>query len=103
MVDILDHDGQWLARGLINPASRLRIRLLSFAIDQPVDENLVLQQIDAAIARRRLQGPVQADGAERLIFSEADLLSGLIVDRYASYLAVQFASAAMMRLSLIHI
>ena len=97
VVDILDHDGQWLARGLINPASRLRIRLLSFAIDQPVDENLVLQQIDAAIARRRLQGPVQADGAERFIFSEADLLSGLIVDRYASYLAVQFASAAMMR------
>jgi len=79
-----------------------------------IDGELWVRRIDAAIARRRLcplPGEVSGtastlephglgpdpQGAERLIFSESDLLSGLIVDRYADCLSVQFTSAGLMR------
>jgi 23S rRNA (cytosine1962-C5)-methyltransferase len=53
--------------------------------------------MDGALARRRLLGPFDPYGAERLIFSESDLMSGLIVDRYADCLGVQFTSAGLLK------
>ena len=97
VVDLLDHDGNWLARGLLNPASRLRIRLYAFDADVRIDEDLWRTRIDGAIRRRRLAGPRDENGAERLVFSESDLISGLIVDRYADCLGVQFTSGGLLR------
>ncbi len=97
VVDLLDHDGNWIARGVINPASRLRIRLYAFSSSIEVSDDLWRQRIDAAIERRRLGVGEEPDGAERLIFSESDLLSGVIVDRYADCLGVQFTSGGLMR------
>lgn len=62
-----------------------------------IDEAFWQQRIDGAIARRRLTGPGDRDGAERLVFSESDLISGLIVDRYADALGVQFTSGGLLR------
>ena len=95
VVDLVDHDGNWLARGLINPASRLRIRLYSFDSGVALGDELWRQRIDQAIGRRKLAEPIGPDGAERLLFSESDLLSGIIVDRYADCLGVQFTSGAL--------
>ncbi len=97
VVDLMDHDGNWLARGVINPTSRLRVRLYAFDATIELDQPLWQARIDAAVERRRLSGDHEPDGAERLVFSESDLLSGLIVDRYADCLGVQFTSAALMR------
>lgn len=97
IVDLVDHDGNWVARGLINPASRLRVRLYAFDSQTQLDADLWRSRIDAAIARRRLRGAVDDEGAERLIFSESDLLSGIIVDRYDDSLGVQFTAGALMR------
>ena len=102
-VDLIDHDGNWIARGLINPHSRLRIRLYSYDSAIQVNTDLYLSRISSAIARRELiraaEGVVDpkeiASMAERLVFSESDLLSGLIVDRYADCLGVQFTSGAL--------
>jgi len=105
-VDLLDHDGNWIARGLFNPSSRLRLRLYSFSQDELIDDAMFVRRIDEAVARRRLMA--QPDSApsdsasdvtrsgERLIFSESDRLSGLIVDRYADCLSVQFTAAALL-------
>jgi 23S rRNA (cytosine1962-C5)-methyltransferase len=95
-VDLLDHDGVWIARGLFNPASRLRVRLYSFDQSLCINDDLWRSRIDASISRRRIHQPYVADGAERLVFSESDLLSGLIVDRYADCLSVQFTGAAIL-------
>ncbi len=99
-VDLLDHDGNWIARGLVNPASRLRLRLYSFSRDQAIDDAMFARRIDEAVARRRLTqpatGPDRRELGERLIFSESDRLSGLIVDRYADCLSVQFTAAALL-------
>ena len=97
VIDLLDHDGNWIARGLINPASRLRVRLYSFDAALNLEEPLWRDRIDAAIGRRRLTQPADPEGAERLVFSESDLISGLIVDRYADCLGVQFTSGALWR------
>ncbi|MCC9657865.1 class I SAM-dependent rRNA methyltransferase [Rhodopirellula halodulae] len=96
VVDLLDHDGNWIARGLINPESRLRIRLYVFAKELAIDSQLWSSRIDQAVARRRLMGTANPEGGERLIFSESDLLSGLIVDRYADCLSVQFTGAVLL-------
>ncbi len=84
---------RFLGWGLINPDSRLRVRLLSFDEDRPIDESLWRGRIDAAIDRRRLAGPGEPEGGERLCFSESDGLSGLIIDRYADCFYVQVTSA----------
>lgn len=97
LVDLVDNDGRFVARGLINPTGKLRVRLYSFDEAVSVDETLICGRIDAAIARRRMSGPALPNGGERLVFSESDLLSGLIVDRYADALSVQFTSGALLR------
>lgn len=96
-VELLDHDGNWIARGLHNPASRLRLRLYSYARDQKIDDSLFAQRIDEAVARRRLTPATnRLEAGERLIFSESDRISGLIVDRYANCLSIQFTAAALL-------
>ena len=97
VIDLLDHDGNWIARGVLNPASRLRVRLYSYDSNIAIDEALWRGRIDAAVRRRRLTEAFDEKSAERLVFSESDLLSGLIVDRYADCLGVQFTSAGLLR------
>ncbi|MCG8649466.1 MAG: class I SAM-dependent rRNA methyltransferase [Pirellulales bacterium] len=96
-VDLIDHDGNWLARGIINPRSRLRVRLYAFESGTKLDADFLAARIDAAYQRRRLAETIDPQGAQRLVFSESDLLSGLIVDRYADCLSVQFTSGGLLR------
>jgi len=95
IVNIQASDGTWIARGLVNPGSRLRVRLYTWDPQETIDEAFLSSRIDHAIARRRLTGTPASDTAERLIFSESDNLSGLIVDRYCDYLSVQITSGAL--------
>lgn len=95
VVNVTTSSGQWLARGLVNPRSRLRVRLYSWDSDQPLDVDWFRRRIDAALRRRRLAGPLLSDSASRLVFSESDGISGLIVDSYAGYLSVQLTAGAL--------
>ena len=96
-VDLTGPDGQWIARGIVNPHSRLRIRLYSWNRDQTIGDEFIRGKIDQAIARRALVGLAADDGAQRLVFSESDGLSGLVVDRYAGYLSVQITAGGLNR------
>ncbi|MEZ6069814.1 MAG: class I SAM-dependent rRNA methyltransferase [Pirellulales bacterium] len=81
--------GEFVGRGIYNSRSRIRIRLYTFDPDEALDEHFWRGRLESAIDTRRLCGlPETSDGAARLVFSEADGLSGLIVDRYADYLVV---------------
>lgn len=97
VVDLVDHDGNWVARGVCNPGSRLRVRLYAYDTSIEIGPDLWKSRIDAAIARRRIACPHEAAAAERLCFSESDLLSGLIIDRYSDCLGVQFTSGGLLR------
>lgn len=93
---LVDDRGTPIARGLFNPDSHLRLRLYSWEADRPLDEAFWRERLVAAKALR--ESLHRAGGgrpeAERLVFSEADGLSGLTVDRFGSHLVVQVNAKA---------
>jgi 23S rRNA (cytosine1962-C5)-methyltransferase len=97
VVDLATQEGKFVARGLWNSASRLRVRLYAFAAEVQLDDALWRARLESAVALRRSLGLDARDGAARLVNSEGDDLSGLIVDRYGDYLAVQVTALAMAR------
>ena len=100
--ELVTETGRWIARGIYNSRSRIRMRLYSWNPEVSLDDALWRSRIEGAVALRRSIGFDDPQGAARLIYSEADQLSGLIVDRYAGHLVVQPTSLAMaMRLDAI--
>ena len=93
VVDLHSHTGQFVARGLYNSKSKIRVRLYSWSPDIDLDRNFFRTRLETAICLRGpilgLAGPRRAC---RLVFSEADGLSGCTVDRYDRWLAVQFTA-----------
>jgi 23S rRNA (cytosine1962-C5)-methyltransferase len=84
-------DGKFLAWAAFSPQSQIRVRAWSFDEAERIDAAFFERRIAQALAiRSRL--PIASDGL-RLIHGEADGLPGLIVDRYADTLSVQFLSA----------
>jgi len=74
--------------------SQITLRLLSNRAE-PVDREFFRRRLIQAIAHR--ERVVENSNACRLVFSEADLLPGLIVDRYGPYLVVQLLTQGMDR------
>lgn len=94
-VEVFSHDGTWLARGLANPQASLPVRIYTRNQQQPLDENFFAAQIARALALRR--GLLtETTNSCRLVFSEADGLSGLIIDRYADALSVHLSAACLL-------
>lgn len=95
VVDLATHDGHFVARGLWNSQSRMRVRLYAFDASTKLDAELWHTRLASALALRKTLGLDERAGATRLVNSEGDDLSGLIVDRYGEYLAVQVTALAM--------
>jgi len=95
VVDVTLPDGKWLARGIYNGRSHIRVRLYSWRKDEALNEDFWRRRLLAALDLRRQIGYDRPDGAARLVFSEADSLGGLIVDRYRDHLVVQWTAQAM--------
>jgi len=88
-------DGRFLAWGAYSPRSSIRVRAWSFDEAERIDEAFFERRLAAAVAMRaRLS--IASDGV-RLVHGEADGLPGLIVDRYADVLCVQFLAAGVER------
>lgn len=94
---LFDADGKRIASGFYSRHSQIRLRILEFG-DAPITEELVRSRIVGAIGRREALLGGHTDSV-RLIHSEGDLLSGLIVDRYGDVLVVEIGSAGLDRLS----
>ena len=92
-VTVHSSKGEFIARGLINHNSNIRVRLYSW-IDEPLAENFWRDQVHRAVAMRSRLFEGSQTNAYRLIASEADGLSGLTVDRYGDWLLAQFTSLA---------
>jgi 23S rRNA (cytosine1962-C5)-methyltransferase len=96
VVDVVSHAGNFIARGLYNSRSKLRVRLYSWSQADSLDAAFFRDRLQSAIALRRdLLGLVRPGHACRLVFSESDGLSGLIVDQYDRWLVLQITSLAM--------
>src|SRR5271170_7831455 len=92
LVTVTDHRGQTLGSALYSSSSQIAIRLISRELVTDFCA-LLRQRIADAIAYRV---PLIHDtNAYRIIFSEADFLPGLIVDRYHDILSMQILTQAM--------
>ena len=87
-VAVRGHDGRWLAWAAYSPSSTLRARCWSFDEADRIDASWLAARVREAVARRAHLAAV--GDAVRLVFGEADGLPGLIADRYADQLVVQF-------------
>jgi len=90
IVRVVDDSGQFVAWGYVNRASQITIRLLSWDEDEAIDDAFLFRRLQRAVAWRRQRYGSPAAGAARLVYAESDGLPGLIVDRYAGWLVIQF-------------
>jgi len=92
LVTVADPKGRPLGTALYSSSSQIAIRLLA---PGPVENftELIRERIQQAIAYRNLV--VRDTDAFRIVFSEADFLPGLIVDRYNDLLSLQILTQGM--------
>jgi len=92
LVTVADQRGKPLGTALYSSSSQIAVRMIS---PDPVADfpALLRQRISDAVAYR--EKLVHDTNAYRVIFSEADFLPGLIVDRYNEILSLQILTQAM--------
>lgn len=93
-VRVLDPKSKFLGIAHYSSTSQITLRLLSIR-PEIIDRTFFRDRLAAALAHR--ERVVENSDACRLVFSEGDLLPGLIVDRYGPYLALQTLSQGMDR------
>jgi 23S rRNA (cytosine1962-C5)-methyltransferase len=92
LVEVVDERGKFLGTALYSSASQIAIRMLSNEVVKDLDSLLRKRVQDAIAYRERI---VRDTDAYRIVFSEADFLPGLIVDRYNNLLSLQVLTQAM--------
>src|SRR5262245_21774472 len=98
VVDVLDRDGKWVGRGLYNAHSRISLRILTADANEAIDSEWFARKIARAVELRRdILKLDSVTDAYRLVHSEADGLSGLVVDRFGTLLVMEFFAAGMYR------
>ncbi|WP_426662307.1 class I SAM-dependent rRNA methyltransferase [Rhodanobacter aciditrophus] len=99
VVDVVDAKGRFVGRGFWNGHARIALRLLTSDPAEAVDAGWIAARIDRAVRLRRELLQLDRDtDAWRVVHSEGDGLSGLIVDRYADILVVEYFAAGMWKL-----
>jgi 23S rRNA (cytosine1962-C5)-methyltransferase len=94
LIRVTDSRGKFLGTALYSSSSQIAIRML--ARDEVVDlPALIAERIRAALTYRKDKDLVSNTNAYRVVFSEADFLPGLIVDRYNDVLSLQILTQAM--------
>jgi len=89
IVRLTDERGWFAGKAFYGSISQIAVRLLTRE-DEPIEEDFFVRRLSQAIALRDVTFSDPArHGACRLVHGEADLLPGLIVDRYADCLSVQ--------------
>src|SRR5262249_4462524 len=94
-VEVYSYEGRFVARGLFNPNSAIRVRLYRWD-GGPLDDAFWSATVAAALRLRegvlRLGGP---SAGYRVLSGGGDGRSGLPVGRYARWLVAQFRSLAL--------
>ena len=92
LVGVADEREKFLGTALYSSASQIAIRMISREAVKDLDFLLRKRVQEAIVYRERV---VRDTDAYRIVFSEADFLPGLIVDRYNDLLSLQVLTQAM--------
>jgi 23S rRNA (cytosine1962-C5)-methyltransferase len=90
---IYDRKDRFLAVGLFDPGSPIRVRILHAGKPQTIDRAWWQARLVQALARRRDLFDAQTTGY-RLIHGESDGWPGLVLDRYGTTLVLKLYTAA---------
>ena len=102
LVHVRDERGRPLGTALYSSSSQIAIRLLTSKVTNEGELlPLLSKRVDDAIAFRRKN--LRDTDSYRVIFSEADLLPGLIVDKYNDVLVMQVLTQAFDREDIRHV
>ena len=88
---VVSFDNKFIGYGFINHASKIIVRILSYNEDALLD-NFIYDRIKEANERRIQMG---YSNNYRAVFSESDMLPGLVVDKYGDYLSIQILTLGM--------
>jgi 23S rRNA (cytosine1962-C5)-methyltransferase len=97
LVTVLDGRGIPIGTALFSSASQITLRMVSATAGLSRESflSLVEERVNAAISLRERLAPVSdSNNASRMIFSEADELPGIVVDRYNDLAIVQLLTQA---------
>lgn len=92
LVDVINHQGRYLATGYYNPKSQITVRILAYEPIEKMDVAFFTARFEAAKAHRKR---FVKDENCRLVYGEADFLPGLIVDRFNNVLVIQVLTLGM--------
>ena len=86
LAKVVSFDGRFIGKGYINHLSKILVRI--FIYNDDCDEREVFRS--RILAADGLRKTLVGGDNYRAVFGEADLLPGLVVDRYGDVLSVQF-------------
>lgn len=86
IVSVFTYNGSFVGKGYYNPASQIRIRILTRDQQEEINDAFFHKQISKAWEYRQRLGYVENC---RLIFGEADSLPALIIDKFNDYFVIQ--------------
>ncbi len=102
LADIREENGTWQGTGLLSQQSKIRVRMVSRNANDRFDDAFWRRRIEWAwqhrvttMGSRALPGCPPDTDACRVVFSEADGLPGLTVDRYGKVLVTQVGTVGM--------
>jgi 23S rRNA (cytosine1962-C5)-methyltransferase len=86
MVEVYSYNGSFIGKGYYNPASQIRIRLVTREKDEVINDEFFHNRILEAWKYRQQIGYIENC---RLIFGEADQLPALIIDKFNDHFVIQ--------------
>jgi len=86
IVEVYSYNGSFVGKGYINPASQIRIRLLTRDKKDEINDQFFYDRLLQAWEYRKQIGYVENC---RLVFGEADELPALVIDKFNDYLVIQ--------------
>ncbi len=89
-VKLVSENGGFLAVGYFSSYSQITVRIWGYDDNENVNEHFFVRRIENAYQLRKRYVESVETNAYRLINGESDFLPGLIIDKYADYLVVQF-------------
>ncbi len=96
LVDVIDPAGRFLGRGYYSPKSKLTVKLFSWEEPERIDAGFWRRRLAEAVSlRTEFLGLKDPAAGVRLVNAEGDGCPGLVVDRYADFLAVAFLTTGM--------
>ena len=91
---VFDDHRRFVAVGLFDPASPIRVKILHTGDPATIDADWFGARIDTALERRDGLAADQGTTAYRLVHGENDGLPGLVADRYADTVVVKLYTVA---------